>query len=53
LPLSNGFENVIHDAHLGELHVKPYGENVCQAYKKGGYPYKDFVNYYLIPKEMG
>lgn len=53
LPLFNGFEDVIRNAHLGELRVKPYGENVCRANKKNGYTYKDFVNYYLIPKEKG
>lgn len=53
LPLFNGFEDVIRNAHLGELRVKPHGENVCRANKKNGYTYKDFVNYYLIPKELG
>jgi hypothetical protein len=44
LPLFNGFEDVIRNAHLGELCVKPYGENVCRANKKNGYTYKDFVD---------
>jgi hypothetical protein len=53
LPLFNGFEDVIRNAELGELRLKPYGDNVCRANKKGNFTYKDFFNYYMIPKEMG
>ena len=53
LPLFNGFEDVIRNAELGELRLKPYRDNACRANKKGNFTYKDFFNYYMIPKEMG
>jgi hypothetical protein len=51
--LFNGFRDVIVDGALGELRDKPYGENVVRANKKDGVVYKEYINYYFIPKEMG
>jgi hypothetical protein len=51
--LFNGFEKVIINGGTAELRVTPYGDNVGRGNTKDGYHYKDYVNYYLIPKEMG
>jgi hypothetical protein len=51
--LFNGFQEVIINGALAELREKPYGENVFRANKKDGITYKEYINYYLIPKEMG
>lgn len=53
VPLFNGFESIITNAATANLRVKPYGENVARGNEKNGYTYKEYVNYYLIPKEMG
>lgn len=53
IPLFNGFHDVVLNGALNELREKPYGENVFRGNKKDGYTYKDYTNYYLIPKMMG
>lgn len=51
--LFNGFENVYIESGIAELRDKPYGEDGCRSNKKDSFVYKDYVNYFLIPKEMG
>ncbi len=53
IPLFNGFHDVMLNGALNKLCEKPYGENVFRGNKKDGYTYKDYTNYYLIPKELG
>lgn len=51
--LFNGFENVYIESGIAELRDKPYGEDGCRSTKKDSFVYKDYVNYFLIPREMG
>jgi len=51
--LFNGFEKVIADGELSEVCLEPNGANTCHSNTSNGYNYKQYVNYYLIPKEMG
>jgi hypothetical protein len=51
--LFNGFKDVIINGALCELRLKPYGDNICHGNKKGGVTYKEYINYYLIPKKFG
>ena len=53
LPLFNGFHDVILNAKIAEIRVKPYGVNEGSGNKKDGFTYKEYMNYYLIPREMG
>jgi hypothetical protein len=50
--LFNGFENVIADGESAEV-LEPNGANICRSNTSNGYNYKQYVNYYLIPKELG
>ncbi len=52
-PKFNGFEKVIVNGELAEIRLHPNGPNICRANSSNRYPYKQYVNYYLIPKEMG
>jgi hypothetical protein len=49
----NGFENVVIVSGIAELHDKPYGKDGCCSNKKDSFVYKEYVNYFLIPKENG
>jgi hypothetical protein len=51
--LFNRFEKVIADGELAEVCLEPNGANTCHSNTSNGYNYKQYVNYYLIPKEMG
>jgi hypothetical protein len=51
--LFNGFEKVIAAGELAEIRLEPNGTNTCHSNTSNGYNYKQYVNYYLIPKEMG
>lgn len=53
LPLFNGFHDVILNSGYASLREKPYGDNIFRGNKKDGITYKEYVNYYLIPREMG
>jgi hypothetical protein len=53
LPLFNGFHNVIINSGYAPLREKPYGDNTFRGNKKDGITYKEYVNYFLIPREMG
>jgi hypothetical protein len=44
---------VIADGELAEVRLEPNGANTCHSNTINGYNYKQYVNYYLIPKEMG
>jgi hypothetical protein len=52
-PLFNGFENVIANGELAEVRLEPNGANICRSNTSNGYNYKQYVNYYFIPKEIG
>jgi hypothetical protein len=52
-PLFNGFEKIIAIRELTEVRLEANGANVCHSNTNNGYIYKQYVNYYLIPKEMG
>jgi hypothetical protein len=47
------FEKVIADGELAEFCLEPNGANTCHSNTSNGYNYKQYVKYYLIPKEMG
>jgi hypothetical protein len=49
----NGFDKVIANGEIAEVRLHSNGPNVCRANTNNGYVYKQYVNYYLIPKEMG
>jgi hypothetical protein len=51
--LFNGFEKVIAAGELAEIRLEPNGANTCHSNTSNGYNYKQYVKYYLIPKEMG
>jgi hypothetical protein len=51
--LFNGFEKAIADGELAEVCLEPNGANTCRSNTNNRYNYKQYVNYYLIPKEMG
>lgn len=51
--LFNGFNEVVQCAKTAELRSTQYGPNECKSNKKNSIVYKDFINYYLIPKKMG
>ncbi len=44
---------MIADGESAEVHLEPNGANACCSNTSNGYNYKQYVNYYLIPKEMG
>ena len=51
--LFNGFEKVITAGELAEIRIEANGANICRSNTSNGYVYKQYVNYYLIQKEMG
>jgi hypothetical protein len=48
-----GFEKVIAAGELAEIRIEANGTNICRSNTSNGYVYKQYVNYNLIPKEMG
>lgn len=51
--LFNGFEKVIAAGELTEVRLNANGSNTCRANTSNGFIYKQYINYYLIPKDMG
>jgi hypothetical protein len=51
--LFNGFEKVIAAGELAEIRIEANGANICHSNTSNGYVYKQYIHYYLIPKEMG
>ncbi len=44
---------MIADGELAEVRLEPNGANTFCSNTSNGYNYKQYVNYYLIPKEKG
>jgi len=53
IPMFNGFQDVVNNSSYGTLRMKPFGDDIPRSNTKNGYTFKDNVNYFLIPREMG
>ena len=51
--LFNGFKKVIAAGELTEVRLNANGSNTCRENTSNGFIYKQYINYYLIPKDMG